>query len=68
MLLEPEVKVKLKVKTFKKGVIPVELDVSGSLVDLQKALLVAGMGPSSRTHHFYFQGDSDSLYTLKTKS
>ena len=61
MLLEPDVKVKLKVKTFKKGVIPVELAVSGTLVDLRKALLAAGMGPSSQTHNFYFQGNLVSL-------
>ena len=51
---EPDSKIKLNIKTFKKGMVCVEVNSSSTVPELNKLLLNSGIGPSTQPHDFYF--------------
>ncbi len=54
MLIEPENKIKVYVQTLKKGIIPVDIDDSCSLLDLVNMLSTSTLETSIQPSDFYF--------------
>ena len=56
MVIQPDTNIKLKVKTFKKGMISVELTDSSTVLDLMKALSRTTLRTTAKITDFYFNG------------
>ena len=59
IVVEPGKMIKLYVKTFKKGLISVDVNECSTIPELRNVLFESGVGPSSQPHEFYF--DSERL-------
>ncbi len=55
MVIEPGNKMKLKIQTFKKGILSIELEDSNTVLDLQRELKASAFFLSSHVSDFYYE-------------